>query len=133
MKRHGEIRKWRNFENHRIGEELRAWRNEYVEFAGKRQRLVTCGIDGRRRCREWTRYVDRGKVQRLGSKRVRHVNAQCGAADGQVEDLAHGGIAQVIVRQFILGLWDLLRRTPGGHPDFLSGGSRQGQFERSEG
>ena len=46
-------------------------------------------------------------MQRIGSKRVRQINSQSGAADRQVKDLTNGRISQVIDRQFILRFRDL--------------------------
>src|SRR5215469_9415390 len=58
----------------------------------------------------------RGDVECLGSERVRKMHPQRRSADGQVKDLPHRGITQIVRREGILGFWDLLRSSPTGYP-----------------
>lgn len=60
--------------------------------------------------------MDRSDVERLGSEGVGEMDTERGAADGEVNDLADGGIAEVVWWQGILWFGDLLRGSPGGHP-----------------
>ncbi len=49
------------------------------------------------------------------------MDAERAAAGGEVNDLAEGGVAEVVGREGVLRLGDLLRGTPGGDPGLLLG------------
>src|SRR3984885_15189423 len=78
MKRHGKVGKCGNFQADGMGDEFRARWNKNVGFAGEGQRPITRWVDRRRGGEEWARDVDRGEMQRLGSKLVRNMNPQSG-------------------------------------------------------
>ncbi len=60
-------------------------------------------------------------MEGFGSKRVGEMDADGGAAGGEVEDLPEGGVVEVVCGQGILRLGNLLRCAPGGDPCLWSG------------
>ena len=88
--------------------------------------MIGCGVDGSGGRRYGERDVDRCDMQRLGSEGVGEMDAECGTADGEVDDLADGGVAQVVGRERILRFGNLLRCSPGGYPWLGWDGSRRG-------
>ena len=88
--------------------------------------MVCCRIDCPGGRRDGTRDVDRGDVERLGSEGVGKMNTQGLAANGEVDDLAHGGFAEVVCRESVLWFGNLLRGSPTGYPDRRHGGRRLG-------
>ncbi len=72
------------------------------------------GESGRAMCTEVT-------WSGFGSESVGEMHAQSCAADGEMKDLAHGGVAEIVRRERVLRLGDLLRRSPTGDPDLRVG------------
>ena len=81
------------------GERADRWRGRWRKMAARR----AGDVHGR-------------EVQGLGAEGIGEVYAQRRAADGEMEDLAHGGVAQVVERQGVLRFGNLLRCAPGGDP-----------------
>jgi hypothetical protein len=88
---------------------------------GKGQLPIALGIDlwgtGGKRLGD----VHRDKVESPGSEGVGEMHPQRLASYGQVKDLPHGDVAQIVSRQCILRLRDLLRGTPTGYPRAFRG------------
>jgi len=61
--------------------------------------------------------VGGGDVEGAGAKGVREMDAELGATGGEVDDLAEGGVAEVVGWQGVLGFGDLLGGCPGDDPD----------------
>jgi hypothetical protein len=59
----------------RIRNELRAGRNSYLDRTREGERLIGRGIDRRRNRVQRPGNVNRGEVQRLGTERIRDVDA----------------------------------------------------------
>jgi hypothetical protein len=58
-------------------------------------------------------------VQGLGSECIREMHSHGRASEGKVKKLAHGCVAQILGRNGILGLGDLLRSSPRDYPFVL--------------
>jgi hypothetical protein len=61
--------------------------------------------------------VDGGEAERLGAEGVGEVNAEGGTADGEADELAEGSVAEIVGRDGIRGLGNLLGGGPAGDPD----------------
>ena len=133
--RDGQIRQRGDGDRERVRDEFGACGNDYVEVSGEGQRMVGCGVDCRRGRRDWARDVHRRDAERLGSEGVGEMDTQSLAAYGEVDDLADGGIAEVVGRQGILWFGNLLRCSPTGDPRRRLGGlcARERREDVSEG
>src|SRR5277367_3551023 len=60
-------------------------------------------------------------MQSLGSECIRHVHSDFSTACGEMEYLAHRGVAKIVGRQSILRLGNLLRSSPCRDPELRFG------------
>ena len=61
--------------------------------------------------------VDRGDVEGFEAEGVGEMDSQGGSADGEMNDLPDGGVAQIVRGHGVLGFGDLLRSSPARYPD----------------
>lgn len=110
------VRQRRNGEGQRVREEFCAGRDGDVRSAGEGEGVVGGRVDCRRGGRERTRDVGRRNVEGFGSEGVGEVDADGGAAGGEMEDLTEGGVVEVVRGKGIRRFGNLLRCAPGCDP-----------------
>jgi len=119
MEGDGEARERRDGAGDGVGEIFSAGGDEDVGGSRKSYGAIGCGVNcGGVEC-ERVRDVHGCDVERRGPKRIRQADAERGAADGEVDDLADGGVAEIVGRDGILGLGNLDGSGPGAGPGLL--------------
>jgi len=103
----------------RVRNEFRAGRHGHIRESSEGESFVGCGIAGCG-CRiHRFRNMDCGEMNGLSSECVGDVDSERGTSGRKVEDLADGGILEIVGGQRVGRFGDLLRGGPGDDPDRL--------------
>src|SRR5215831_16798891 len=121
---------------HRIGDVVGACRHSYVGAAGKGEGFVGSGNNLGGSCRDRPCNMQGCEMQRSMAESVRYADTQFSAADGEMNDLAQRGIAEIVHSERVARLGQLLCRSPRANPtglsDGIGGSAEQKKSDRKE-